>query len=75
MQNSRGGGFKVICFASPLTIMIKFIKIGKYEVRIEKRGNEVKLNCTCMWGSLHPENWEEGSIVCKHIKEAIKKIK
>ena len=55
--------------------MRKFIKIGKYEVMIEKIKSEVKINCTCIWDSLHPENWEKGDIICKHIKEAIKKIK
>jgi len=51
--------------------MAKYIKIGKYEVRI----SEKNITCTCMFGSLYPLNYKNGEKVCKHIQEAIKNEK
>ena len=34
-----------------------------------------KTNCTCMWASLHPNNFLEGEQICRHIKEVLNFIK
>ena len=35
----------------------------------KSKGN---LLCTCKWGSLHPDAWIKGEIICKHIRQYIK---
>ena len=41
-------------------------------INIYRNGNII---CTCMWHSLHPENYIKGLKCCKHITKYIKNTK
>lgn len=51
--------------------MSKLYEIGGYS-QLVKKGN---INCTCMWGSLYPNNFKEGKQICRHLKMLIKNVK
>ena len=50
---------------------MKEYNIGGYRQRVTKDN----IICECMWGSIHPIAWKEGTKICKHIKELIDGIK
>lgn len=49
----------------------------KYSIIVKRdESNQIiEILCDCMWGSLHPENYQEGGQICKHIKEYINNVK
>lgn len=53
-------------------MIIKNKRIGKYEVCLKDTWD---INCTCVHGSLYPQNWIKGSKVCKHIVQFVKEYK
>ena len=46
--------------------IIKQVESGKYILNFYEDGNII---CTCMWSSIHPDNYLNGFQICKHIKE------
>jgi len=56
----------------------EYVPIGKYEVTIERIGQEIiNVTCTCTHGSLHPGAWQmkekrdRDNKPCWHIRQAI----
>jgi len=49
---------------------MKTYKIDKYELYVYKEN----IICTCMWGSLYPNNYKQGEKICKHIKKLMKNV-
>lgn len=49
--------------------VINQVNFGRYLLNFYEDGNII---CTCMWGSIHPDNYINGLQVCKHIKNYIK---
>ncbi len=44
-------------------------EVGGYDQKVTRK----EITCTCKFGSLHPYNYKEGRVICKHIKEILKK--
>ena len=52
--------------------MIKIFQIGSYIQKMEFNEEEVSdITCTCMWATIHPNNYKDGLKCCKHIKELL----
>ena len=47
-------------------------KGGYMQITKEFKGEIVDVTCTCKWSTIHPDAWEKGTNLCKHIKEVIK---
>ena len=54
----------------------KIFNIGNYQqvVRIEN-GQIHDITCSCLWGTLHADNFQNGGKICRHIKEVMRKDK
>ncbi len=53
-----------------------FKDIESHQVCITIEDGKVEdITCDCHWSSLHPDAWNEGKSLCKHIKQAIKELK
>lgn len=49
-------------------MIVKEYKIGKYEQWLDEKG----WHCTCVHGSLYPDNYNTGDKICKHLELALR---
>ena len=56
--------------------MLKTYKINNYSQILKlKKDKIIDCLCTCKWGTLYSNNYKEGKILCKHIRQVLKDLK
>jgi len=51
-------------------------EIKNYLQNISIADNKITdATCTCKWGTIRSNNFQEGKKICRHITQAVKKIK